>query len=251
MITGAASGIGAAFAAKLAERKYALRLIDKQRDALMTVTRDIEARHAVTVVPMVADPQSTADQDAVIDDITGSPALDLLVNNAGSGEPRLFHNIAPESHVAMLQVHIVAPVRFSRAALPTMIARKKGGIINVSAIMQHVHIPGNTMYGATKSFLDTFSKRLSREVHSHGILVQSLMPGYTRTSFGNTDAYVRAPVSVVPRFLWSSPESVVEASLRQLGSRKLRCVPGRCNQILEFCLRKGLLPPRLIRHWIA
>ena len=134
LVTGAASGIGAAFADRLAERKFGLRLVDKQHDALMAVTRDIEARHAVPVMPVVADLQSTADQDAMVDAITGSPALDLLINNAGFGEPRLFKNVAPENHVAMLQVHVVAPVRFSRAALPAMIARKEGGIINVSAL---------------------------------------------------------------------------------------------------------------------
>lgn len=251
LVTGAASGIGAAFAAALAARKYGLWLVDKQGDALMAVARDIEARHGVSVTPIVADLQHTADQDTVIDAIERPPGLDLLVNNAGFGEPRLFKNIAPENHVAMLQVHVVAPVRFSRAALPTMIARRKGAIINVGALMQYVDAPSNTMYGSTKHFLDTFSRRLSLEVRPRGIEVQSLLPGYTRSGFGSTDAYKGGRLSAVPGFLWSSPESVVDASLRQLGSGKARCVPGRLNQVLEFGLRRGLLPPRLIRRWIA
>ena len=251
LITGGASGIGAAFASELAARGYALRLVDKQRDALAAVARDIEARHAVPVVQIVADLQNTADQDEVIEDIAGSSALDLLINNAGFGEPELFKNVAPENHAAMLQVHVVAPVRFSRAALPAMIARNQGAIINVGSLIQYVRTPGNTMYGSTKLFLDTFSHGLSLEVRRHGIQVQSLMPGYTSTNFGNTNAYDRRPRSVVPGFLWSSAGSVVDASLRQLGSGTVRCVPGRLNRLLEIALRRELLPAWLIRSRIA
>ena len=67
LVTGAASGIGAAFASRLAERKFGLLLVDKQHDALMAVARDIEARHGVPAKPILADLQNTADQDAVID----------------------------------------------------------------------------------------------------------------------------------------------------------------------------------------
>lgn len=251
LVTGAASGIGAAFAAKLAARNFGLWLVDKQHDALMAVTRDVEAQHGVPVKPILADLQNTAGQDTVIDVIETSPSLDLLVNNAGFGEPRLFESILPESHVAMLQVHVVAPVRFTRAALPAMIARKKGTIINVCSMIQHIHTPGNTMYGATKLFLDGFSQRLNLEVGRHGIEIQSLIPGYTISNFGKTDGYKGSPRAALPAYLWSSAEAVVEASLHQLGSGKLRCVPGRINRVLEFCLRRGLFSTRLMRRWIA
>lgn len=251
LITGAASGIGAAFAAGLAVRNYGLCLVDKQHDALIAVARDITARHGVPVTPIVADLQSIDDQDAVIDFIAGAPALDLLINNAGFGAPQLFHTNRPESHVAMLQVHVVAPVRFSRAALPAMIARRKGAIINVCSMIQYIQTPGNTMYGATKLFLDDFSQRLNLEVGAHGIEIQSLIPGYTISNFGNTEEYKHSRRAGIPAFLWSSAESVVEASLQQLGSGRLKCVPGTFNRVLEFCLRRGLFSPRLMRRWIA
>jgi len=251
LVTGAASGIGAAFASRLAERKFGLVLVDKQQDALMAVARDIEARHGVSAKPIRADLENTADQDAVIDVIESSPRLDLLVNNAGFGDPRLFEQVPPERHVAMLQVHVMAPVRFSRAALPAMIARRKGAIINVCSMSLYIQTPGNTMYGATKLFLDGFSQRLNLEVGAHGIEIQSLIPGYTISNFGNTDEYKHSRRAAIPAFLWSSAESVVEASLQQLGSGRLKCVPGTFNRVLEFCLRRGLFSPRLMRRWIA
>ncbi len=251
LVTGAASGIGAAFAAQLAARKYGLWLVDKQGDALMAVARDLETRHGVPVKTIVADLGSTADQDAVIDVIESSPGLDLLVNNAGFGDPRLFERIPPENHVAMLQVHVMAPVRFTRAALPAMIARKKGAIVNVCSMIQYIQTPGNTTYGATKMFLDSFSRQLNLEVGRHGIEIQSLIPGYTISNFGKTDEYKTSPRAAIPAHLWSTAESVVEASLHQLGSGSLRCVPGTFNRVLEFCLRRGLFSPRLMRRWIA
>lgn len=251
LVTGAASGIGAAFAANLAARNFGLWLVDKQHDALMAVTRDIEARHDVPVKPIVADLQKIADQDAVIAVIAQAPGLDLLVNNAGFGDPDLFQTVLAESHVAMLQVHVMAPVRFSRAAMPAMLARRKGAIINVCSMIQYIHTPGNTMYGATKLFLDSFSQRLNLDVGRHGIEIQSLIPGYTVSNFGMTDEYKGSPRSAIPAFLWSSAESVVEASLRQLGSGRLKCVPGTFNRVLEFCLRRGLFPRRLMQRWIA
>ncbi|MDP1748714.1 MAG: SDR family NAD(P)-dependent oxidoreductase [Reyranella sp.] len=251
LVTGAANGIGAAFAARLAAQNFGLWLVDKQHDALMAVTRDIAARHGVTVTPVVADLQKTADQDAVTEVIAQAPGLDLLVNNAGFGDPDLFQTVLAESHVAMLQVHVVAPVCFSRAALPAMIARKKGAIINVCSMIQYVHTPGNTTYGATKLFLDSFSQRLNLEVRRHGIEIQSLIPGYAISNFGKTAEYKGSPRSAIPAYLWSSAESVVDASLRQLGTGRLKCVPGAFNRVVEFCLRRGLFSPQLMRRWIA
>ena len=251
LVTGAASGIGAAFAARLAEEKYDLWLVDKQDGSLVALARDLEERHGVTVTPIVADLRNDADLDAVVDVVSSLPALDLLINNAGFGEPALFHDVAPENHVAMLKVHVVAPVRLCRAALPAMIASKKGGIINVSALAQHLYTPGNTMYGVTKLFLDSLSRRISLEVRQHGINVQSLLPGFTRTPFGETKAYKRSPLGIVPGFLWSSPESVVDASWRTLGSGRVTCIPGRLNRVLYFLMKNGLFWPRLLRRWIA
>ena len=251
LVTGAASGIGAAFASRLAERKFGLLLVDKQHDALMAVARDIEARHGVPAKPILADLQNTADQDAVIDVIESSPGLDLLVNNAGFGDPRLFEQVPPEQHVAMLQVHVMAPVRFSRAALPAMIARRKGAIVNVCSLIQYIETPCNAMYGTTKLFLDRFSRQLNLEVGPLGIETQSLIPGYTISNFGETDGYKGSRRAAIPAFLWATADSVAEASLRQLGSGRQRCGPGRLNRVVEFGLRRGLIPPRILRRWIA
>jgi len=251
LVTGAASGIGTAFAARLAQRGHSLWLVDKDGERLATVTRDLEARQGVDIVPIVADLRRETDQDAVVDVIAQLPALDLLVNNAGFGEPGGFHGIPPENHVGMLQVHVMAPVRFSRAAVPAMITRRKGAIINVCSLMQYVRVPGNTMYGATKAFLQVFSHQLRLDVRQHGIEVQALIPGYTRSGFGNTEAYRNSPRAGIPSVLWQSAEDVVDASLHQLGSGRLRCVPGRLNRLTEFFLRHGLFSPRLLRRWIA
>lgn len=76
-----------------------------------------------------------------------------------------------------------------------------------------VHMPGNTMYGVTKMFLGGFSGRLNLEEGPHGIEMQSMISGCTISNFGKTVSYKASPRAAIPTFLWSTAESVVEASL--------------------------------------
>jgi len=252
VITGASVGIGAELARVFARHGHALVLLARRTERLETLAAEIAASGAPPPLVVTCDllaPGAVEQLAQTLQQEGVEPQY--LVNNAGFGAPQLFHTNRPESHFAMLQVHVVAPVRFSRAALPAMIARRKGAIIAVCSMAQYIRTPGNTMYGATKLFLDDFSQRLNLEVGAHGIEIQSLIPGYTVSNFGNTEEYRHSRRAAIPAFLWSSAESVVEASLRQLGSGRRKCVPGAFNRVLEFCVQRDLLPLRLIQRWIA
>ena len=161
LITGAASGIGAAFAGQLAARKARLWLVDKKHDRLMGVAKALQAEHSVCIETIHADLSESAAQDAVVDVIARYPDLDLLVNNAGFSIPGFFRRMASERQVAMLQVHVVAPTRFCRAVLPAMVKRRSGAIINVCSMAQYVDSAGQ--YGASKIYLDAFSRNLAVE----------------------------------------------------------------------------------------
>jgi len=178
-----------------------------------------------------------------------STARYLLINNAGFAVPGLFHEVPEDRHVEMMQVHAVAPARFCLAALPAMVERGRGAIINVCTIAQYLDRAGQ--YGATKFFLDTFSRNLRSEVACHGIKIQSLTPGYTDSNIDTTGTFSGPRRNAVPGFLWSSPEMVADASLRHLNSGKLRCTPGTLNQVVEFALRHGLYSRWLVRRWFV
>jgi short-subunit dehydrogenase len=247
LITGAASGIGAAFARNLAARRARLLLVDKDSERLAGAAASLRVEHGVKIETLDADLSQTAGQDAVVDLIARHRDLDLLINNAGFAVPGLIHELPEERHVEMMQVHAVAPVRFCRAALPAMMERGGGAIINVCAIAQYLDLAGQ--YGATKIFLDTFSRNLRAEVAGHGIRIQSLTPGYTDSNIDTTFSEPRR--NTVPGLLWSSAEMVADVSLRHLNSGKLRCTPGVLNQMLEFALRHGLYSQWLVRRWFV
>ena len=147
----------------------------------------------------------------------------------------------------MLQVHVVSPVRFCRAALPGMLRLGRGDIINVSALAAELPV-AEVMYGATKGFLRSFSETLRVECVRRGVNVQLLCPGYTHTSFHDTPSYEKSDLGRVPRWMWSSAEAVATASLRALARRKFLCVPGVRNQCIGFLLRSRLVPMWIIRR---
>ena len=247
-ITGAAHGIGAAFARKLAAENARLWLVDKEHDALMALTEELRTRGATAVEPIVANLANSTDQDSLVDILRNLTHLDLLINNAGFGKPGSFHDQLPEIILEMLHVHMNAPARFSHAALPAMIARRKGAIINVCSLAQS--LPFSGLYGATKTFLYTFSKMLHRDVSKHGIKIQALVPGYTSTAFHNAGHYV-GEKHRIPNFLWSSADVVAGVSLRDLSSAKFECVPGALNRCMAFILRHGLYSSRLAQRWVV
>ena len=164
--------------------------------------------------------------------LAGDPALDLLVNNAGYGGRTGFVRGETVDHVAMARVHVDATVRLTRAALPGMIARGRGAVINVASVAAFSPFSGS-MYSGTKAFLVMFSENLQGELRSKGVAVQVLCPGLTHTEF---HAAAGMDLSGVPAFAWMTAERVVAISLRRLG-RGVVCVPGAVNKILAFLMR--------------
>jgi uncharacterized protein len=247
LITGAAHGIGAAFAHQLAATHQRLILVDKDAAALAAMPECLARSGPAEVEPFPADLARPEGQDRVVERIGREENLCLLVNNAGFGAPMLFHEQDPQVHRDMLHVHVVATVLFCRAALPGMVRLGRGDIVNVSALAAELVSPGNVMYGSTKGYLRSFSQILRFECQAVGVNVQLLCPGYTHTAFHDTPSYEEIDMGRVPRWMWSQPEAVAAASLRALKRRKFLCVPGVRNQCIGWLLRSPLLPNWLIR----
>jgi len=164
--------------------------------------------------------------------IAADPALDLLINNAGFGGKTGFAKGDAEAHVGMSRVHVEATLRLTRAALPGMIARGHGAVINVASVAAFSPFSG-AMYGGTKAFQVMFSEGLQAEVRSKGISVQALCPGLTHTEF---HAAAGLDLSGVPGLFWRTAEYVVRVSLRRLGGRVV-CIPGWENKTVAFLMR--------------
>jgi len=246
VVTGASAGIGREFCEQLAARGYDLLVVARDRSRLEELATDLGARRGVRVEVLPADLSRDPDIGRVAARLAAEPRLALLVNNAGFGTQGYLADTDPERQVAMLMLHVVAPMRLSQAAIPSMLRHRAGAIVNVSSVAGFIHSPGKTNYCATKAYLTTFSEGLAAEVARSGVRVQALCPGFTRSEF-----HQRMQVDPGSRagFLWMSPESVVGASLRSLArGGPVICVPGLANKVGVGLIR---LIPRGVIGWIA
>lgn len=251
LIPGASSGIGAAFARKLASQGYALVLVARREERLASLAAELQAQFHVDVEVLAADLSYPAGIERVEKRMAELEALDILVNNAGFGDPGRFAEIPLERHVAMIQVHVLASVRLSRTVLPGMIARGRGAIINVSSIDAFGAKPDDVTYCATKAYINVFSEGLQAELLNTGVHVQALCPGFTYTEFHDRPAYESYPVKAkIPKALWMSPEVVVAESLVALERGRVICIPGFKNRLLVallVSLARSRLAPLLVR----
>ena len=244
LITGASSGIGAEFARQLACRGYHLVLVARRKERLIDLADRLQQTHPVKAKVLVADLTIEEDIQRVEQHIFELKTLDLLVNNAGFGMHGKFTELDISKHIAMIQVHDIACVRLTWAALPGMIARNQGGIINVSSISGLVPI-GNITYGTTKAFQVVFSETLQMELSATGINIQALCPGYTYTEFHDRPDLTNFQRSSIPKALCSSAEQVVSESLRGLEKGKRIVVPGTFNRIFASLGRRSIFAPLL------
>jgi len=241
LITGASSGIGEAYARALAREGYALILVARREARLQALAEELTIRYHVPVDVLVADladPAGIAKVEACIAETSG---LTFLVNNAGFGTPGPFVENDIQSQEAMIRMHVNAAVRLTRAALPGMLVRNGGAIVNVASLMAFYPLPGSTTYAATKAYLKVFTEALHEELMGTGVRVQVLCPGFTRTEF---QAANHISERGVPDFAWMSAESVVAQSLRDLDNGRVISVPGLGYRLLA--LLSGLIPRGLL-----
>jgi short-subunit dehydrogenase len=238
-ITGASSGLGAEFARQLASRGCNLFITARRADRLEQLGSELQSRFPIEVNIQPADLSKLTDIDTLISTITSLPRLDLLVNNAGFGTVGRFYRVDPDKQRAMVNVHMVAPVMLTRAALPAMVSRDHGGVINVSSMAGLVPIR-NVLYHSTKSFQISFSEILRSELYGSNVHIQALCPGFTLTEFHDTPEYTQFSRKSVPNFLWLTPSQVVTESLDSLPRGKLICTPGGIYRFAAALARNSL-----------
>ena len=240
-ITGASSGIGAAFARKLAAN-YDLLLIARRADLLEALALDLRSRGAEVRV-IGADLSDALQLRMVADRIASEPNLALLVNNAGFGDRAPFWEADAEVLDKMHRLHIGALVRLSHAALRVFVPQNHGAIINLASVAAFARRQGGISYGATKTWVTAFTEGLYVDLQAAASLVyvQALCPGYTYSEFH--DVLKQDRQRLAPPALWLTAEKVVDDSLRGMVNRKLYVVPGWRYKLAVWLLRA--LPFRL------
>lgn len=241
LITGASAGIGAEFARQLAPA-WDLILVARRLEKLQALGRELEAAGCRSEA-VSADLSRDADREAVARRVAAESRLELLVNNAGFGSKGLFWEEPFEEQRRMHELHVMATLRLTHAALGAFVPRDRGAVINVASVAAFIRGPGSAGYGATKSWMTAFTEALHLELrarHSR-VTVQALCPGFTYSEFH--DVMRQSREERAPRSLWLSASQVVRESLAGLRAGRVYVVPSWRYRLLTACATK--LPARL------
>jgi hypothetical protein len=242
-VTGASTGIGEAFAERLAGDGWDLCIVARRAERLEALAKRLRAAHGTGVQVVPADLTDPAALRALERRLVRDARLELLVNDAGMGDFGAFASRDPEEVESEIRLNVLAVVRLTHAALRGMRRRRRGAVVNVSSTMAFQPFPYAAIYGATKAFLNSFTEALHEELRGSGVRVQSLCPGLTHTEIFEKAG---AEVSGLPSFLWMEPQAVVAESLSALARGTVVCVPGLGNRALASLSQ--LVPHELSRR---
>jgi short-subunit dehydrogenase len=245
VITGASAGIGTMFARKLAARGYDLLLIARREDRLRSLAAELSDAHKVKADILVADLADPAALEGAAERIQGAPNLGLLVNNAGFGVYRLFFESDVAGQAEMHQLHVMATLRLTHAALQNLVPKDEGGVINVASVAGFAAAPRSVSYNATKAWMINFTEGIAADLGVKGspVRVQALCPGYTLSEFHDV---LRMDRSAIPKSLWMTADFVVEESLRGWERGKVIVIPGWRYKIFVAGIK--LMPGGILRR---
>ncbi len=238
VVTGPTSGIGLAFARRLAAAGHDLVLISRDADRLAATAAELRADYGAAAEVLPADLATGEGISAAEGLLRDSGPVDLLVNNAGFALRKPFHvnDVADEER--MLRILVLAVLRLTHAALPAMIDRGDGALINVSSVAGWV--PRGS-YSAAKAWVTAFTEGLASTLRGTGVRAMALCPGYVRTEF-----HQRAGMNMagLPSLLWLDADKLVAAALRDLDRGRVVSVPGAVYRSAAWLLPR--MPRRLV-----
>ncbi len=246
LITGASSGIGEAFARRLAAEKHNLVLVARSEGRLAAICDELANEHKIKADYIALDLNEYLADEALFNETQRNGLeVDWLINNAGFGSMGDFSKLSREKEMDMIGLNIMSLVAITHRYLKGMRERQSGTIINVSSTASFQPIPFMATYGATKAFVSSFSEALAEENRLHGIKVLALCPGATKTNFFDASG-ITDPVKIKGM---QTSEEVVESALKALEKGKTSVISGWANY---FMSRASILAPtRLVTRSIG
>jgi short-subunit dehydrogenase len=250
LITGASAGIGREFARQLAGRVRSLILVARREQRLNELRDDLRQQHPNLTVHIhktdLADLTQLKELVAWLE--REKIDIDLLINNAGLGDLGPFATNDPTRNEQMTLVNVVALTSLTRHLVPQMIARKRGGILNVSSSAGFLPIPNFAVYAATKAYVTSFSEALRAELHGTGVSVCALCPGPVHTEFQEVAKRPGGRRESGPEFVHVAVEQVVRDALATLEAGRPLVIPGVAMKLAMFLVR---MMPMSILRWAS
>jgi len=227
LITGASSGIGEAFARRLAKEKHNLVLVARSENKLLELSDELMLQHGITAHYIALDlTEFEADKRLFEETEKHNFEIEWLINNAGFGSMGDFSELDLERELQMIDLNISALVALTHRYLPQMREQKSGVIINVSSTASFQAIPFMATYAATKAFVTSFSEAIAEENRPFNITVTAVCPGPTETNF-----FAEANAIPFSAKGMQTPEAVVEKALKAVKNKKPLVISGIANYI--------------------
>ncbi len=245
LVTGASAGLGEGFARALAKEGHDLILTARRVDRLEALATELRRTRDVTVHIFAADLSESEAPAALITRVADAGlTIDTLINNAGFGLQGNVADLDGLKQADIIDVNCRALVVLARAVLPAMIARGKGGILNIASTAAFQPGPGFAVYSASKAFVLSFSEALHEEVKMNGIVVAALCPGPTHTEFAEV---ARMRHSVLFERFAGSPDGVIRDGLRALKANQAVKISGAMNFLMAESIR--FAPRSMVRRF--
>lgn len=252
LITGASAGLGWEFASQLAARAASLVLVARRVERLEKLRSELTGRFPNLHVRVRATDLSDRSQLEELYEWLDREKidLDLLVNNAGLGDLGAFATTDPRRVDEMILVNVLAVTSLTRRLLPSMIAQRRGAILNVSSSAGFLPIPDFAVYAATKAYVTSFSEALRAGLRGTGVSVCTLCPGPVHTEFQEVASRPGRKVKPGPGpdFLHISVEQVVRDALTALEADRPLVIPGFAMKLGMFLVR---MTPMSILRWAS
>jgi len=240
LITGASSGIGAAFARKLAARGRNVLLVARSEDKLIALCNELGRLTSIRAQYVALDLRKPDAADQLVEETKKRELeIEMLINNAGFGSMGDFVKLDLDRELQMIDLNVRTLIALTHKFLMPMRERKRGTIINVASTAGFQAVPYMATYAATKAFVLSFSEALWEENRLHGVHVMALCPGVTETNFFEAADIDRPPMRTV-----QTPEEVVDTALRALARHKGTVISGWSNLLTVEAER--FVPRRLV-----
>lgn len=221
VITGASSGIGAAYAERLAALGGDLLLVARRGDRLEGLADRLRTAHGVEVETLVADLQDHRDLRALETRLETRPVA-MLVNNAGAGGLGPTALMGADAQERLIDLNIVALARLSVAALKGFREAGRGTLVNIASVVAFSPSAGGAAYSGSKAFVLNFTRALQMEYEKSDFRIQVVLPGPIRTEFFSSQGM---DDSVFPADAYITPEQMVDAALAGLDAGEAVTIP--------------------------
>ncbi|MFM2048903.1 MAG: hypothetical protein RI955_1451 [Bacteroidota bacterium] len=248
LVTGGSSGIGKAICFELAKLNYNLLVVGRNEKNLHELQLKLQDEYKIEVTILKKDLSDLNQTEEIINHIVAHKIqLSVLINNAGYGLWGTFEELSLDAQFKMMTVNINSVMMLTHKLLPILKSQSQSYIMNVSSTTAFQPVPYLSMYAASKSFVDSFTKGLQMELKKHApnVSVTSLLPGTTDTGFIDVGGF-NDKIKKMAKKVEMTPEAVAAIAVKGMLNKKYEIIPGAVNWWSAKAV--GFMPASLINN---